>query len=129
MAAITELHIKIAAAGLPVLSVRKNNDGTYTADLSPTATQVQIAQAAQIISDEAASCEVSEAALLVRRATDLTEEQQAKLDAQIQADLNMTAAEVATTVDSVFSGFAAAQRTFLKRLVRMVLAAARNVLR
>jgi len=53
----------------------------------------------------------------------------AKIDAQIQADLNMTPAEVNSTVDTLFAGFTAGQRAFLKRLVRLVLAASRKVLR
>lgn len=64
-----------------------------------------------------------------REAFDISEVAQAKIDAQIQSDLNMTTAEVNSTVDTVFSGFTAPQRAFLKRLVRIVLAAARRVLR
>lgn len=65
----------------------------------------------------------------IRFAADEIERQAAKIDAQILSDMNMTPAEVNSTVDTVFAGFSAAQRTFLKRLVRMVLAAARRVLR
>lgn len=60
---------------------------------------------------------------------DEQERQEAKVDAQIQSDLNMTPADVNSTVDTLFAGFTAPQRAFLKRLVRMVLAAARKVLR
>ncbi len=60
---------------------------------------------------------------------DEQERQEAKVDAQIQADLNMTPAEVNSAVDTLFAAWTAPQRTFMKRLVRMVLAAARKVLR
>lgn len=64
-----------------------------------------------------------------RAATDENERQAAKLDAQILADINMTPADVATTIDTVFASWTAPQRTFMKRLVRIVLLAARRVLR
>lgn len=123
------LHSILSAAGLPVVCVRKMPDGSYTADLDAAATPEQINQAAQLLASEAANAEASAAAMQTRIATDTAEEQQAKIDAQIQSDLSMTPAEVNSTVDTLFAGFTAPQRTFLKRLVRMVLAAARKVLR
>lgn len=61
---------------------------------------------------------------------DEAEALQAKQDAQIQDDLNMMPAEIVTLVDvTLFSTWTAPQRTFMKRLIRMVLAAARKVLR
>lgn len=107
--------------------VQDNGEGPYIAYWNeqalgpqPDTATLQAAEAAAVVAANA---------IQTRRAADLTEEQQAKLDAQIQSDLNMTPVEVSSTVDSVFAGFTAGQRTFLKRLVRMVLAAARKVLR
>ena len=68
----------------------------------------------------------AEAARLV---ADMLELQQNKIDAQIKSDLNMTTADVTALVDSVFSGWTNPQRTVMKRLIRMVLAAARKILR
>lgn len=69
-------------------------------------------------------------AAATRRATDETERQANAIDAQILSDLNMTSADITQLVDvTLFSTWTAAQRTFLKRLVRMVLAAARRALR
>ena len=45
---ITKLHAAIAAAGLPVISVRKLGDGSFTADLD-NGTPEQYAQAQAII--------------------------------------------------------------------------------
>lgn len=64
-----------------------------------------------------------------RAALDVAELAVNKVDALIQSDLNMTNADVTALVDSIFSTWTAAQRTFMKRLVRMVLATARRVLR
>ena len=69
MSAPAVLHSRLASAGLPVVLVRKNRDGTYTADLAQDATDEQRAQAAQIV-----------AAFDVERV-----EQNAGIDAQIAA--------------------------------------------
>ena len=64
-----------------------------------------------------------------READDEVERAANKADAQIQSDLNMTIAEVGTLIDTLFAGWTAPQRLFMKRLTRIVLAAARKVLR
>ncbi len=113
----------------PLVDYRVQDDGAgpYIAYWNEQALGPQ-PDTATLQAAEAAAVAAAEA-IQARRETDLTEEQQAKIDAQIQSDLNMTPAEVNSTVDSVFAGFTAGQRTFLKRLVRMVLASARKVLR
>lgn len=82
-----------------------------------------------VVEPQNAQAAADAAALAARMAADGDEAAQARQDAQIQSDLNMTPAEVNAAVDTIFSGFTAPQRAFLKRLVRMVLAAARRVLR
>lgn len=75
------------------------------------------------------SAQHAEDAAAARAAIDAAEAAQAKADAQLIADLNLTPAEVNVAVDQLFSTWTAPQRAFLKRLTRMVLAAARRVLR
>jgi len=73
-----------------------------------------------------------EASNISRTALDEAERQAAKADSQIISDLNMTTVDINNTIDNLWSnanGGTAGQRTFLKRLVRIVLIAARRVLR
>lgn len=103
---------------------------TWRIDFDDAATPEQRQAALGVVAAFDVQAELAAiAALEARKSVDRTEEDQTKLDAQIQSDLNMTPTEVNSTVDTVFSGFTAPQRAFLKRLVRMVLAAARRVLR
>ena len=130
---MNQLHNALTATGIPITGIsigRKDDRLTWRIDFAPDATDEQKSQAAQIVAAfDVAAVEAEEAILLARMEADAAEEQQAKIDAQIQADLNMTPAEVNSTVDTLFAGFTGPQRTFLKRLVRMVLAEARKVLR
>ena len=125
---IENLHRRIkAVAPIDGVSAPDPADkSTWRVDFKDEATQ-QERDAAQGVVDafDVAAAELPDP----RIALDEQEAAQAKIDAQIQADLNMTPAEVNSTVDTLFAGFTGPQRTFLKRLVRMVLAAARKVLR
>lgn len=60
---------------------------------------------------------------------DETEAAQAKIDAQIQADLNLTAQGISDALDAIFPLFTAPQKAFMRRLTRMAQASGRKVLR
>ena len=69
--------------------------------------------------------------ITARKALDEQERQQAKREAQILSDINMTPVEVAAVIEALFPTppFTNQQRTFLKRLVRLAQIGARAGLR
>jgi hypothetical protein len=66
-------------------------------------------------------------AAAARIVADETERQQAKLDANLMALLDMTPAQISNAIDNAFLD--PAQRVILKRLARIALSSARRVLR
>lgn len=77
----------------------------------------------------AAELAIANSPEMLRKGVDESERIAAKQDAQILGDINMDAATVATTIDTIFNTLSVTQRTFLKRLVRVAQVGARIRLR